>query len=136
MGRGFKCACVRNAPHREGEEMKYLIDDRASGRSTRMLKEAIAEAKLKKTQSPIFVIGHSQQHCRILEDMAAQIDPEVAHDKKLIRFMSSEDPNFDFDSFRVLGSNSPVFVDHFAIASRYGHIIEEYFRWNTNDIGA
>jgi hypothetical protein len=94
---------------------------RGTGRTTRMIKEAI---RLSGKGHAVTVIGHDWQHARMLQSMLDSLDPSGSYDIKIER--ADDLPQFDWRLLKASGAapNERFLVDHWTIESRYRVMLE------------
>lgn len=98
---------------------------RQSGRTTRLLKEAI---DLVKAGRAVYVIGTNKQHCWHLKNAADLLVPDVG-----IKFETPETlSNLDWETVSLKGAhpNCIVLVDHATIEARFSKLIEMLHRFD------
>lgn len=105
-------------------------DRRASGRTTRMLEEAI---QLAKEGRAVYVLFSSKNHCDQMERC-----PDIEKYKELgIKFEhpASLGQGLDLENLRLIGAhpNCILLVDHHLLAMRYGRIFEMFHRYDKDD---
>ena len=110
---------------------------RHSGRTTRMLREAI---RLAEQRGYVFVICADTNHRAMLREMVREmVKCESAGEHKVylngggqISFEHIMDPLFDPWGMRMRGAHPScvTLVDHYAIESAYGHLFIEMHRWD------
>jgi len=112
--------------------VNYLQSLRGSGRTTRMIKEAIKEAKAKKK---VCIVSIDDRNCRLLMSVLREHDGE----KLGIQFASlDEDFNVSFDPltaeccFRGVRFDK-VFIDHYAIEYKYQKLLSELHRFDKDE---
>lgn len=113
---------------------------RASGKTTRMLREAVNEAKSGKY---VFVVAANQVHVGLLMDQAERLAEDVHTERagatpKLyvgdgqISFETIGSGSFDPVRMKFHGAhpNTLIHVDHFAIEDRFAAILKEHSRYD------
>lgn len=96
-----------------------------TGRTTRMLEEAVA---LSKEGRAVYVVAATMEHARMLHYMTVR---PVAMD---IQFESAASlGNLDWHTLRLAGAhpNCAVLIDHFAIESEFAPMLEMLHRYDT-----
>ena len=114
--------------------------NRHTGRTTRMLEQAIAKAH---ETGYVFVVADNENHAKQLRQLCSEITGRPISGPKIYLTDSagpgapqiSIDPveeAWDWETMSVRGAypNIPVFVDHHAIETRFGHILDEYHRYD------
>lgn len=96
--------------------MDVMKSLRQTGRTTRMLEAAIAYANEK---GSCLVVAADANHARTLERSAAKI-PGYSRAVRVLPMRSLE---LDPLTLCVFGSRDGVFIDHFAIESRYSTVL-------------
>lgn len=103
---------------------------RGSGRTTRMLKEAL---RLNSKGYAVYVVGATAAHARDLERSLFNLNPSEGHG---IKFESAESQlEFDWRLMRRPGSapNARFLVDHWAIEYRYADMLEMLHRFDSKE---
>ena len=113
---------------------------RGTGRTTRMLEMAIAEAR--KPQYVMVVAANQRDADRLKEQCAKMLGRKPSGPKVYLAAdgepyggeitFDPVDGEFDWKTLRVRGAypTIPVFVDHFAIEAEFGHILRELHRYD------
>ena len=99
-----------------------------TGRTTRMLEEAIKQAKLGRA---VYVVGASAAHARMLNDMCSAKSGALG-----IKFETASSlGNIDWENMRMTGAhpNCVLLVDHFAIESKFSQILAMLHRFDAVD---
>ena len=115
------------------------MDNRRTGRTTRMLEEAISVAKEGKY---VIVVGANAEQAKSLQAQAATMAGEEMTATKIyidggpgqITFESCQMNRqpFDWQSLRLQGAfpTIPTFMDHFAFENTFAKAIHEAHRWD------
>lgn len=99
-----------------------MEDKRNTGRTSRMLEEARRQVRKGRA---VYVLCATLSHAQHLAN-----DP----DNEFIKFETSQSlANFDWSTMIMRGAhpNCLVFVDHWAIESRYRAVLEMLHRWDS-----
>lgn len=111
---------------------------RQTGRTTRMLKEALLLAEKGKT---VYVICALHSNCGLFSRQVARDlkDAVLSEDGRVVLksggricFMAQHNPLWNWDAWRVMGvgADAEILVDHYAIESRYSKALEELHRFD------
>lgn len=102
-----------------------MIKNRQTGRTTRMLEEAVRCAKEGKA---VYVIVNDPAHILSIQLILNKLGGE----KMGIKVETFDSVGWDFYYWTVRGANPncKFFVDHYAIEDRFRHIIEEMHRYD------
>ena len=101
------------------------MNHRQSGRTTRMLADAI---ELARAGRAVYVVGESLSHSRRLEIQGGSEARELG-----IKFETASSlRNFDLRTMHLIGAhpNCTVLVDHHAIEAAYGPMLEMLHRYD------
>jgi hypothetical protein len=102
----------------------YDVDtQRGTGRTTRMLEEAI---RLSSEGYEVCVITHSHSHANMLRIMLEDLTKLDGHEVRVMPAAQADERDFDwvFMRFPWGSANQRVLVDHWAIESRYATMLE------------
>lgn len=104
--------------------MEILERSRRTGRTTRMMQEAIEQGKRGRA---VYIIVHRADYG---EDLRHRFPESVAAGVKFETWQSLR--NLDAETLRLRDAhpNCAVLVDHFAIETRYGKLLEEWARYD------
>jgi hypothetical protein len=97
----------------------------ATGRTTRMLEDAVHKARLGRA---VYVIAATTKHARMLQDMGGKMAKELG-----IKFETAETlTNFDWRTMRLSGAhkNCVVLVDHYAIEAEFSAMLDMLHRYD------
>jgi len=103
---------------------------RQTGRTTRMLTEAF---KLAKEGKAVYVIAANHGHIFQMEEMADRLFGAGEASALGVKFETSASlPSFDFRTMQLKGAHPScrVFVDHWAIESKYARMLNELHRFD------
>ena len=102
---------------------------RATGRTTRMLMDAIQQAK---NGHDVCVVAANLEHAGILRQMYCDMVPE--EDVTLVKFASvAMIENFDWDTLRIKGEpNSKILLDHYTVEAKFEKLLEMYHRYDVD----
>lgn len=103
---------------------------RATGRTTRMLADAIAQARAGRA---VYVVAANLSHARVLQDMAGEEARQLS-----IKFETGHTlGNLDWRRMRLIGAhtNCVVLVDHHVIETEFAAMLEMLRRYDLPDAG-
>jgi hypothetical protein len=106
----------------DGDKKRY------TGRSTRMLKEAI---RLSGKGYAVYVMGSDTRHAKLLELMLEGLNPLEHHG---IKFECPESlPHFDWRTMTLANTwpNVKVLVDHWVIENRYRYMLDMLYQFDS-----
>jgi len=120
--------------------MNIIDRNRATGRTARMLLEAVKLAKQGKT---VYLVADSSMQVKYLEArLPIDIRQSTTYDGSYgvtmsigegrIKIISANLGHIDWDELTVMGADlqAVAFVDHFAIESRFRKLLEMYHRFD------
>lgn len=98
---------------------------RKTGRTSRMLNAAIAEAKAGRA---VYVVASDIQHAQVLANYIEAACPEMLSG---IKIETPEALGFSWDTLTVRGShpNCLFLVDHYTITRRFDRILALFHMW-------
>lgn len=115
--------CPHAAKHREAKDMRCLISLRATGRTTRLLREA--ERLARAEGRAVYIIAANEAERRRLVGL---VTPGLG-----IQVETPSSPgNFSWDTLRMRGAhpNCVVLIDHLAIEHTFSRVLCELHRFD------
>lgn len=122
------------------------MDNRRTGRTTRMLLEALERAK---AGEDVVVAASSHAHSQQLQDITAKLtnvevnnyryqpDLKLAFGGGMITFLSTQDDTFDWKTLsyhnRRFYPKTTILVDHYAIENTLALAFREVHRWDKDE---
>lgn len=98
-----------------------MSQKRSSGRTTRMMQDALAAALSGKSVIVLFDNAPAAQNYQIFHNIL-NLD---------IRVESANSMNINWETLKINGFEGDVFIDHFAIETRFKFLLKELSRYDS-----